>query len=212
MANQTSVGCPGTSHPQLSCDAVTAIAAVRQADAAERAHQATSFEIGLGVTTAVVAFFAAKFARNAAMAATESYRAFVAAEDAHLVLDFEGGALMETASDGVITGQHYAFEVIVTNVGRSAARLHQLFMRTEEGSAAQSLAQTLKADCSTKLPQILWIDAATGTATISITYATSLRSVANYEATIGVDATSGGPNATAYVASSRIGRPHTPSS
>jgi hypothetical protein len=62
-------GCPGTQQTKYDCNTISAIANIRQADAAERFNRLAIFEIGVGFVTAVVAFFAAVFAKNAVTAA-----------------------------------------------------------------------------------------------------------------------------------------------
>jgi len=65
-------GCPGTHQTQYDCNTISAIANIRQADAAEWFNHAAVVEIGVGLVTAVVAFFAAKFAADAVKAAREN--------------------------------------------------------------------------------------------------------------------------------------------
>ena len=71
-SNQQSHACPGTAQTQFDCNAVTAIATVRQANAAETFNGLAYAEIGVGILTAVVAFFAAKFAAQAVKAARDN--------------------------------------------------------------------------------------------------------------------------------------------
>jgi len=65
-------GCPGTHQTRYDCNTVSAIANVRQADAAEWFNHAAVLEIGVGLVTAAAAFFAAKFARDAVTAARDT--------------------------------------------------------------------------------------------------------------------------------------------
>jgi hypothetical protein len=210
--SQTSQGCPAAHEPRLDCNTVSAIANVRQADAAEWFNNLAVAEIGVGLFTAFVAALAARWAKTAAEAGVSSYRAFVAAEDAHLVLDFwprpHGSS---TTSEGVTT-RNWTFEVTVSNVGRSAARLQQLTINSFEGSVARSFGETLKPDETTKLPEWVWFLAAEGenpedkTASIELTYATALHPVTRLHVEAGIDLKYAN-KPTAYVASSRTGRP-----
>lgn len=77
-----------------------------------------------GFLTLIAASLAAYFARNAANAASKSYLAFVAAEDASLSVEFPDGSLGESFVEGVKVSETYNLTAKVTNIGRSTARLH----------------------------------------------------------------------------------------
>lgn len=199
--------CPETDQTKFDCNTVSAIANVRQAEAAERFNGLAILEIMVGLFTAFVAGLAARFARDAAEAATRSFKAFVAAEDAHLVLDFEQGPVGQWTDEEGVTKVNYSFRITVSNVGRSAARLQQYIFSNCEGSVARSFGETLKPDASTQLlDNFLFIMASDRKADVRISYATALHPLTHFDVTVGMDL-SGRLNATAYVTSSRIGRP-----
>jgi hypothetical protein len=77
----------------MSCEAITAEATLQQIDVARQNNW-------ISVITAFVAGLAAFFAARAAGAATTSYRAFVAAEDASLVVEFPSGSMVESVVKG----------------------------------------------------------------------------------------------------------------
>jgi hypothetical protein len=207
--NQTSQGCPGTKETRFDCNTVATIANLRQADAAERFNNLAGVEVCIGAATAVAAILAARWAKHAAEAATKSFRAFVAAEDAHLVLDFAQGPIGRRANSEGVDKTNYSFKITISNVGRSAARLHQIIISNSDGSMARSFGETLKADASTELPDWLLITADDPKANVSVGYATSLHPLTNFEAVVGMDVHVGERAATAYVISSRLGRPKT---
>lgn len=62
--------------------------------------------------------------RVAADTSRKTYDAFIAAEDASLVVEFPRGTVVESVVDGVLQPDTYFLEVAVTNIGRSTARLH----------------------------------------------------------------------------------------
>lgn len=200
-------GCPGTRFPKYSCEAITAEATMRQVDLAREQTDLAKQNNWLNLVTALVAGLAAYFAARAAGAATKSYKAFVAAEDAHLVLDFEQGPYGQWTSGGV-TKDNYSFRVTVSNVGRSAARLQRLIFKSSDGSVARSFGETLQRDASTPiLSDWLMINADSPTANVQISYATALHPVTHFDVVVGMDVEVRGRKATAYVVSSRIGRP-----
>lgn len=61
--------------------------------------------------------------RIAVETSAKTYQAFVAAEDASLVVEFPTGAMSESAEDGVRQPDTYFFKPVITNIGRSAARI-----------------------------------------------------------------------------------------
>jgi hypothetical protein len=143
-------GCPGTRAPQVSCDALTAEATMRQADIAADQTDLMRWGNWLGLLTTLVAGAAAYFAYSAASAGTKSYKAFVAAEDAHLAVEFPNGTLIESQVDGVRQPNSYHLTAKITNIGRSTARLK--YCRVNAVDAEQlSVDETLKKDESTEL-------------------------------------------------------------
>jgi hypothetical protein len=126
---QTGQGCPGTSETRLDCNTLSAIANVRQADAAERFNTLAGIEIGIGFATAIAAILAARWAKKAAEAGTKSYQAFVAAEDASLDIEFTDANEIESWTEGVQQPTTYFFTAIITNIGRSTARVHRCIVR-----------------------------------------------------------------------------------
>jgi len=122
--SQGSQGCPGTRETRFDCNTVATIANVRQADAAERFNNLAAVEIGIGFITAIAAVLAARWAKRAASAGTKSYEAFVAAEDAFLSVEFPNGTLIESVVDGVRQPDTYFLTALITNVGRTTARVH----------------------------------------------------------------------------------------
>lgn len=148
-------GCPGTDHPQLSCSTVSAIAAVRQADSADRAANVASFEAALGIATVAFAYLAARWAKRAAQAGTGSYKAFVAAEDASLIVEFPTGTIMQISEDGQ-SREEYVLRPTITNVGRSTARVHSVWTKDQE----IAVGKTLRRDEDITLEESLWVDGA----------------------------------------------------
>jgi hypothetical protein len=122
-SQQSGHGCPGTNQTQLDCNALTAIATVRQADAAEYFNSVVWVEIGIGALTALFAYFAAHWAKRAAEAGRKSYEAFVAAEDAYLSVEFPNGIVVESIENGVRSNT-YHLTFVIANLGRSTARIH----------------------------------------------------------------------------------------
>ena len=131
-------GCPGTQYPKLSCEAISAQSdleqarqAAKQADQAVRQADLFRWEILISAATMVVAFAAAAFAARAASAGTKSYEAFVAAEDAHLVLDFSDGTIIQHYLPEYGDEEwrdHYMITAKITNVGRSTARIRNCYL------------------------------------------------------------------------------------
>jgi hypothetical protein len=122
LAEKEGSACPGTHQGQYDCNTISAIANVRQADSANFLNYVAAGEIGVGLFTAGVAYFAMRFAKRAANAASETLcheRLRSAAElrpwlsiDAHLV------------SLGLSDDRFNAhFEVVYKNIGQTAARL-----------------------------------------------------------------------------------------
>lgn len=125
---QQTQGCPETRQAKYDCSTVSAIANVRQADAAEWFNNAAVVEIGVGLVTAGVAFFAAKFAKDAAKAARDTLKAFIQVERADIFVTLESfeKALegnMYVPETGTTTGGKTVvhFDVVANNLGRSAA-------------------------------------------------------------------------------------------
>lgn len=106
---QQNHACPGTNQNKLDCDAVTAVATVRQADTAAVFNKLAYVEIGVGLVTSLIAFLAAKFARDAAAAARDANRPWLAVEVAVKAL---------TISAEVVS---LPIEVTVANYGKSPA-------------------------------------------------------------------------------------------
>jgi hypothetical protein len=88
--------------------------------------------IGLlvGGGTLFAAWRAAHWAKGAAFHAEEGVRearrsadAFVAAEDARLVVEFPSGSMVESYLDSERQPDTYFFDMTITNMGRSAARV-----------------------------------------------------------------------------------------
>jgi hypothetical protein len=125
-AKQQSHGCPGTHQTKLDCNAVTAVATVRQAEAADSFNRLAYVEIGVGLAMAFVTFFAAKFAKDAAKAARDTVKAFTEVEAANIVVTLEA---FSTFNDGpydpalgTTTGKKVLkFDVLAHNLGRSTA-------------------------------------------------------------------------------------------
>jgi hypothetical protein len=205
--NESGHGCPGTNQTKLDCNAVTAIAAIRQAAAAERFNNVVWVEIGVGAFTALFAYLAARWARRAAEAGIKSYKAFVAAEDAHLVLDFAQGPIGRWSGEDGVEKVNYSFKVTVSNVGRSAARLQEAIFSYSGGRSERGFGKTLKADSSMELvDDWLLINADDPTARVQISYATSLHPLTQLDVVVGLKVL-GGLKATAYLVSSRTGSP-----
>jgi hypothetical protein len=141
--------CPGQNPGKLDCNTLSAVANVRQADAAERFNNLARFEIGVGIATAVAALFAAFFAASAAKFAAKSYRAFVAAEDASLSVEFSNGTVIESAVEGVRQPDTFFLTAVITNIGKGPARVHGCYVRQNQGYIPVS--KTLKTDESEEL-------------------------------------------------------------
>jgi hypothetical protein len=114
---QASQGCPGTQEARFDCNTVSAIANVRQADAAEWFNNLAVAEIGVGLLTAAVAFFAAKFARDAAAAGHKTLAAFVALERPRVLPSAMGAA----DDHGMIK-----VNLGVANLGKSSGAIHTI--------------------------------------------------------------------------------------
>jgi hypothetical protein len=141
--------CPGTSKPDLPCDAVSASADERQAAASESQETTGWLNFGAGVITALIAGLAAAFARQAATAGTKGYQAFVAAEDASLTVEFPNGTEIEHFEKGVQQPSSYHLTALITNIGRSTARVHGCVIR--DGESYVPINKTLKKDESVEL-------------------------------------------------------------
>lgn len=72
---------------------------------------------------AYFAWLAAREARRSANAASASQEAFVAAEDANLVIEFPNGTKGESFEHGKLIRTTYDLNVLISNIGRSAARI-----------------------------------------------------------------------------------------
>lgn len=114
-------GCPGTNQTKYDCNTISAIANIRQADVAERFNRLAVLEIGVGIGTAVVAFFAALFAKNAVAAARENLthdkeaaraqlRAYIVLKQAFLQ-KFQAGEPVETSVELINVGNTPAYDV-----------------------------------------------------------------------------------------------------
>jgi hypothetical protein len=147
-------GCPGTRFPKASCEAITAEATMRQVDVAREQADLARQNNWLNLVTALVAGLAAFFAARAAGAATKSYKAFVAAEDAHLAIEFPNGTWTETGRDGRWVETSYHLTIVITNIGRSTARVHDCTVKTE----MVVIDKTLKRDESEKIPAAVTLD------------------------------------------------------
>lgn len=190
---------------------------VQQARAADAAQAQTWLNFYLarmalwgtigGFLTLIAASLAAFYARDAAKASRGSLQAFVAAEDAHLVLDFAQGPIGRWTGEDGVEKVNYSFMVTVSNVGRSAARLQQVIFSYSGGRSERGFGKTLKADSSLELiDDWLLINADDPTAMVQISYATSLHSLTQLDVVVGLKVL-GGLKATAFLVRSRTGRP-----
>lgn len=74
-AHQPAENCKGTSKPSLTCESISAQAAIDQARAADQQAAASWWGLGVGGLTLIVAVFAAVWAKNAANTAQDTFRA-----------------------------------------------------------------------------------------------------------------------------------------
>jgi hypothetical protein len=162
-ASSEQPGCPGTPTPELSCEAITANATLQQADLMRGNNW-------LGLVTAAVAGLAAWFAASAARAATKSYKAFVAAEDAYLSVEFPNGTIVESSVDGVSQPDTYFLTAIITNLGRTTARVHGC----SYGEEHIPIQKTLKTDESEELGWRIQVDSL-AQFDLHISYSTPMR-------------------------------------
>jgi hypothetical protein len=111
--NQThqTQGCDYAGAPQVDCSAVSARAAVIQAEAAIRQARFEELGFDAGVATFFVAALAAIFARSAAAAARKSLDAFS---------EVEGADLLLTVENFSVIGSFASFNLVANNLGRSA--------------------------------------------------------------------------------------------
>lgn len=105
-------GCPGTRVPQLSCEALTAEATMRQADIATDQTSVMWWGNWLGFATAFVAGLAAWFARNAAKASRDTVNILTEVEQASIVVTLE---------DFKEANGRLDFKMMANNLGRSSA-------------------------------------------------------------------------------------------
>lgn len=61
--------------------------------------------------------------RTAANTSQKTYQAFIDAEDASLLVEFPTGTMIETAVNGTMQADHYFLDPVITNIGRSTARI-----------------------------------------------------------------------------------------
>jgi hypothetical protein len=102
----------------------------RTADAAAAETALTHYlaRLGLwgavgGFLTLIAASLAAYFARNAAYAARDSYNAFIAVEDAYLIVEFPSISVVEETDVKGVKNVRYSATATITNIGRTAAYL-----------------------------------------------------------------------------------------
>jgi hypothetical protein len=183
---QAEQGCNGTSQPTLSCDAISAQAAVDQVRDADQQISAEWWGIGVGALTLVAAVFAAYYAKEAArhtqagaVAASENLAAFIAVEDASVVLSIPAGHLVTGTVD------RFSMKMAISNVGRSAAFLSRIDFG---GENVGHMAETLEPGKTYSLPGFMHFDRVDGGTPISgyVEYSTALhnRSKLRVNATI----------------------------
>lgn len=89
-------------------------------DAADWAYWAIFWTvIALGLNAVGLAFLLVTIRQG-----HKTYQAFVAVEDASLVAEFPNASLTESMIEGVKQPDVYFFDAIITNIGRSTARVH----------------------------------------------------------------------------------------
>jgi len=124
----TQRGCPGSRFPLVSCEAITAEAAVRQADLVSQQTRIAIWDIVLGLFTVLVAGAAAFFAARAAKAARDTVNAFIEVERAKIAITLEGfrediaTKYDPRTADVKPTGEAWLkFDAVANNIGRSTA-------------------------------------------------------------------------------------------
>lgn len=126
----------------------------------------------IGMWTLIAAGLAAYFARNAAYAARDSYNAFIKAEDASLVVEFPSGTMIESAVDEVKQPDTYFLNIVITNIGRSTARIEGWNVGNEKFERRE---HTLKAGDSWKSKGKIDFTTSDGNFAVTIHYSSPLR-------------------------------------
>lgn len=108
--------------------------------------------------------------RGAADTSRKTYDAFIAAEDASLVVEFPEGHIYESVVDGVAQPDSYFLRVKVTNIGRSTARIHGW----QIGDKKHREDRTLKPDETVSMHDIEVIEPANAF-TLTVNYSSPLR-------------------------------------
>lgn len=137
------------------------------ADAAQRANSISILGLLVGIGTVLAAGAAAIFTNRTARAAIASRDAFVAAEDASLVVEFPSGGVLEHAIEGVRQPDSYCFDFLITNIGRSTARVHGWQIN---GGKFERREHTLEANASWSLEDEIIVVPTDGYFDVSIHY------------------------------------------
>jgi hypothetical protein len=115
-----SSACPETHQIKYDCNTVSAIANVRQAEAAEWFNHLAYAEIGIGLATAVIAVLAARWAKRAAKAARKALKQ----DRKRSAAELRPWVSVEVELTGFSASEHTLaihYELVFANVGKTVA-------------------------------------------------------------------------------------------
>jgi hypothetical protein len=158
-ADQAEKHCYGTSQPWLSCDAISAQAAIDQARDADKQASVVWWQFGVGALTLAAAVAAAIFAWRAAYHTKRS--ADAAQDSANAFLTVETARLKVSIADGYeIRDYRLFYPFQISNMGRTAATVTSLriwmnsypHFKGDNGTISVGQGMIIKADSVVPVP------------------------------------------------------------